>query len=102
MTFRVILISPDAELTVRLREALDSDGINAETTLLNEYPSASQLRAVVNSRPETVTAFIVGLSDEGQAMGLIRELRSSYSDALAVAASNAPLSPVQLDPHWQT
>jgi len=89
MTFRVILISPDAELTVRLREALDSDGINAETTLLNEYPSASQLRAVVNSRPETVTAFIVGLSDEGQAMGLIRELRSSYSDALAVAASNA-------------
>jgi len=43
----------------------------------------------VNSRPETVTAFIVGLSDEGQAMGLIRELRSSYSDALAVAASNA-------------
>ena len=74
---------------MRLREMLDSDGINAETTLLNEYPSASQLRAVVNSRPETVTAFIVGLSDEGEAMGLIRELRSSYSDSLAVAASNA-------------
>ena len=89
MTFRVILISPDAELTVQLREALDSDGISAETTLLNEYPSASQLKAVVDSRPDPVTAFVVGLSDEHQAMDLIRELRSSYSDSLAVAASSA-------------
>lgn len=89
MTFRVILIAPDAELTVKLREALDSDEIKAETTLLTEYPSPSQLKAVVDSRPETVTAFIVGLSDEAEAMGLIRELRSSYPDSLAVAASTA-------------
>ena len=89
MTFRVILISPDAELTVQLREALDSDGINAETTLLNEYPSASQLKAVVDSRPEPVTAFVVGLSDEDAALALIRDLRSSYPDCLAVAASGS-------------
>ena len=87
MTFRVILISPDAELTVSLREALDSHQTGAQTTLLSEYPSASQLKSVVDSRPEQVTAFVVGLSDQEQALGLIRELRSSYPSSLAVAAS---------------
>lgn len=87
MTFRVILIAPDAPLAERLREALGSDGANADTTLVNVYPSEGQLKQIVDSKPEPVTAFIVSLADQERALSLIRNLRSSYSDSLAVAAS---------------
>ncbi|HUG80604.1 MAG TPA: hypothetical protein VML01_03000 [Bryobacterales bacterium] len=87
MTFRVILIAPDAQLAERLREALGSDGANADATLVNVYPSEGQLKQIVDSKPDPVTAFIVSLADQERALSLIRSLRSTYSDSLAVAAS---------------
>ena len=87
MTFRVILISPDPELAARLSEALSADGTNAEATLVDRYPTPSQLSALVDSDPKPVTAFIVGLTEQDTALALIRELRASYRESLAVAAS---------------
>lgn len=87
MTFRVILISPDAELAGRLRDALGSEGANADATLVSEYPTDAQLSQLVESKPEPVTAFVVVLSDQERALSLIRDLRSSYSDSLVVAAA---------------
>ncbi|MDA1312506.1 MAG: hypothetical protein O2968_04135 [Acidobacteria bacterium] len=87
MTPRVILIAPDAQLAERLREALGSGGAGADTALVTEYPSDAQLKQLVDSKPEPVTAFIVSLADQALALSLIRSLRSSYPDSLAVAAA---------------
>ena len=88
MAYRVILISPDAALTDTLREALASDAVRAHPHVLNEYPTAGKLKTIVDSNSQPVTAFVVGLTHREEALKLIRELRASYPNSVAVGADS--------------
>ena len=89
MGYKVIVVSPDRELVGVLQDALTSPEVGAEPTVVAEYPTAEQVRQFVENGSDPVTAIIVGLAEPERALELIRGLRTSHPDILAVAASTA-------------
>jgi Flp pilus assembly CpaE family ATPase len=89
MSYKVIVVSPDSELVNLLQDALTNPAVGAEPTVVSSYPTPDQVRRFVENGRDPITAFIVGLSDRERALDLIRDLRASHPQILAVAASTA-------------
>lgn len=86
MPHRVIVVSPDAKLGASLQDAFQSNGLDVESTLIDEYPTLGRLKSVISAESAPVAAFIVGLSESESAFQLIKRLQNSYGDALIVGA----------------
>ncbi len=89
MSYKVIVVSPDSELVNLLQAALTNPAVGAEPTVVSDYPTPEQVRRFVENGKDPITAFIVGLNDRERALDLIRDLRASHPQILAVAASTA-------------
>ena len=86
MPHRVIIVSPDPKLGPSLQDAFQREGLDIDSTLISEYPSAGQIKTVVHSETEPVAAFVIGFSDSESALQLIKRLKTSYGDVLIVGA----------------
>ena len=85
---RVIIISPDGALAGGLQEALTHESVGADPHVVSTYPTARELKKLVASSSQEVTAFVVGLADISEGLKLVRELRTSYPGSLAIAADS--------------
>lgn len=86
MPYRIIVITPDVELSEALSATLaDTESVGG-TTIVNRYVTIGQLKSLVEENDQPVTAFIVGLSDPDRGFHLIRQIRSAYPDSLTAAA----------------
>ena len=85
---RVIIISPDGALAGGLMEALTHESVGADPHLVSTYPTAGELKKLVGSSSQEVTAFVVGLADISEGLKLVRELSTSYPGSLAIAADS--------------
>lgn len=86
MPHRVIVISPDAKLGASLQDAFQNNGLDVNSTLIDEYVTMGRLKTIVDSEPEPVAAFVIGFSDSEVALHLVKRLPSSYEGALIVGA----------------
>ncbi len=86
MPHRVIVISPDAKLGASLQDAFQSNGLNVNSTLIDEYPTMGRLKTIVGSEPDPVAAFVVGFSESESALQLVKRLPDSYEGVLIVGA----------------
>ncbi len=88
MSPRVIIISPDRALSGSLLEALTHESVGTDPQLVSSYPTAGELKTLVGSSTQPVTAFVVSLADIADALKLVRELRAAYPGSLAIAADS--------------
>ena len=84
----MIIISPDGVLAGSLQDALSHDSVKADSDVVSRYPTAGELKTLVDSSPAPVTGFVVCLAQLRDGLKLVRELRASYPHALAIAADS--------------
>lgn len=89
ITGRFVLVSSDPDLAQLLSASLAESGVSGEPLVFDRYPSAAQLRRLVNASDIPVVAVIVGLTENARATRLIEDFSSTHPDVLLVAADTS-------------
>ncbi len=86
VTGTFVIVSTDPELSSQLSASLKASGIKNEPLYFDRYPTAGQLRQLVNSSKAPVVAVVIGLSETARATRLIEDFSGTHPDLLVVAA----------------
>ena len=91
---KLLIISPDPEVTARLQETLSRVKSRGWALILRRYPSAEQLAKLL--RIEQQSKVIISIGDSETALGLIKQLRADYPEILVAAVHTTDMSNLAL------
>ena len=81
-----LIVWPDAKLAADLQDALSRTSLGLVPRILTAYPPKEELAALLETEHQNAAAVAIGLTQLDRGVELLRELRSSRGDLLAVVA----------------